>query len=101
MSPVIAVALTWDGARWPVSRLPSVARTFLRAGQSVTPLAAKMAILLTDKKVHEIRICWVPRLAGGKDVMAAPFPAPQGKRIKFRVTRTVRLGDSLGVVYRR
>ena len=99
---VVALALTWDGARWPVRTLPSAARAFL-SGQSrlaAIPTTRKMAALFADDQVKEIRVCWVPRLKGGCDVLAEPFQAPVGKRIGFRSVKTVCFGDILGVIYR-
>jgi hypothetical protein len=98
---VIALALTWDGARWPVGALPPKARAFL-AGPAREPASFTkdaLARLFARDDVDEIRICWVPRLKGGDDVLAAPFPAPGNKRVLFRAVRQVRLGDILAVVY--
>jgi len=100
---VIAVALTWDGARWPVRTLPPKARAFL-AGKfrgASSPSAKTLATLFADDQVQEIRICWVPLLKGGGDVLAEPFSTPGGMRIGFRSVKTVRFGELLGVVYRR
>jgi hypothetical protein len=101
--PIIVLALTWDGARWSAASLPPKARAFLRAGSAkkITPSAAKMAVLLSNDQVPEIRICWVPRLKGGKDVLTKPFITPDGLRVAFRMLRTAHFGDVLGVVYRR
>ena len=98
----VALALTWDGARWPVRTLPAKARAFLaeKSGVVAAPSARKMANLFADDQVGEIRICWVPRLKGGDDVLAEPFPAPKGKRIGFRAVRSSPFDDILGVVYR-
>jgi hypothetical protein len=103
---VIALALTWDGARWPVRTLPPKARAFLRAGSSPAsassiPSAAEMAKFFAEDHIQEIRICWVPRLKGGVSALSTPFLAPTGKRITFRNARATRFGDFLGVVYRR
>ena len=100
---IIAVALTWDGARWPVWALPPKARAFL-AGPARKPVSFKsgdLTRLFARDDVHEIRVCWAPRLKGGDDVPAMPFPTPGNKRISFQAVRQVRLGDYLGVVYRR
>ena len=97
----IALALTWDGARWPVGVLPAKARAFLAMKGSVTPSRREMARLFVEERVSEMRICWVPRLKGGDDVLAEVFPAPKGRRVPFRAVRTMRYGDVLGVVYRR
>jgi hypothetical protein len=48
-----------------------------------------------------MRICWVPSVAGGENVLAEPFPAPGGRRVVFRAVKLSRFGDFLGVVYRR
>ena len=96
---VIALALTWDGARWPARTLPPKARAFL-AGPAV-PSARKMAELFADDQVREIRVCWVPRLKGGSAVLSEPFQTPAGTRIGFQSVKTVRFGDILGVIYRR
>jgi hypothetical protein len=92
-----AAALTWDGARFPAQRLPVKARTFLGR---VTP-SARMAAILAEGAPIELRICWVPRLRGGDEVLCPPFITPDGKRIAFRLMRTVAFGDVLGTVYRR
>jgi hypothetical protein len=57
--------------------------------------------LLAGEAVAELRICWVPRLKGGDNVLADVFPAPKGRRVAFRAVKTIALGDVLGVVYRR
>jgi hypothetical protein len=71
---VVALALTWDGARWPVRTLPPKARAFLTTRFRELPSVAKMAMLLAADEVKEIRVCWVPRLKGGKAVLSEPFP---------------------------
>lgn len=97
----IALALTWDGARWPVKSLPPKARAFLAQGGAVKPPSArKLASLFADKAVREIRICWVPRLKGGDDTLCVPFASPDGKRSLFPMAKAVSLGDVLGMVYR-
>jgi hypothetical protein len=97
--PKIALALTWDGARWPRRSLPAAARAFL--GETAPPSSEKSAQLFTGDRVKEIRVCWVPRLSGGKETLSAPFFTPNGKRLAFRMTKSVRWGNVLGVVYRR
>jgi hypothetical protein len=97
----IALALTWDGARWPVASLPVKARAFLHANSYAAPARREVARLLAADAVSEMRICWVPRLKGGDDVLADIFPAPKNKRVPFRTVKTTRFGDVLGVVYRR
>jgi hypothetical protein len=96
----IALALTWDGARWPVASLPAKARSFLRAKGAVPLSRREVARLLAADAVGELRICWVPRLKGGDDALADVFAAPKGKRVAFRAAKSVRFGDVLGVVYR-
>ena len=96
----VAFALTWDGARWPVRGLPPKARAFLGGGKPVSSAKA-MAKLLAQDAVRELRVCWVPRLKGGADVLAEPFATQDGLRVAFRSVKTVRLGDMLGVVYRK
>jgi hypothetical protein len=91
----LGFALTWDGARWPANRLPKRARAFL--APSVSP--ARAAAALRAGKVGELRICWVPRLKGGTAVLCDPFVTPEGKRISFRIAKTVKFGEVLGVVY--
>ena len=93
----VALALTWDGARFPIRSLPPKARGFL--GRPAAPSAQKMTALFQADQVEELRICWVPRLKGGEDVLAAPFPSKT--RIGFKPAKTVALGDMLGVIYRR
>jgi len=100
---VIALALTWDGARWPVRTLPPKARAFL-AGKSrdaSAPSRQTLTKLFAGNRVREIRICWVPRLKGGVAVLSEPFPTPAGKRIAFQSVKTIRFGDILGVIYRK
>ena len=98
---VIALALTWDGARWPVRTLPPKARAFLGSWSGKIPSVRKMAELFADDQVREIRICWVPCLKGGAEVLSEPFQTPAGTRIGFRSVKSVRFGDILGVIYRR
>lgn len=97
---VVALALTWDGARWPVRGLQPKARAFL-GGSGAVPSSKAMAKLLAQNAVWELRVCWVPRLKGGADVLAEPFATSDGLRVAFRLVKTVRLGDMLGVVYRK
>ncbi len=97
----IALALTWDGARWPVASLPPKARAFLSAPDYAVPTRREAARLLAANAVGELRVCWVPRLKGGDDVLAEIFAAPKGKRVPFRAVKTTHFGDVLGVVYRR
>jgi hypothetical protein len=100
-SAKIALALTWDGARWPVASLPPKARTFLRARGFSSPTRREAARLLAASAVREMRLCWVPRLKGGDDVLAEVFAAPKGKRVPFRAVKTAQFKDVLGVVYQR
>lgn len=97
---VVALALTWDGSRWPLRSLPPAAHAFLRAGSGKIPKAVTLGKLLAEGRVGELRICWVPRLRGGDDVLAAPFSTPDGLRIRFRAAAPRRFGDVLGIVYR-
>jgi hypothetical protein len=97
MTVRVAAALTWDGARFPANRLPAKARAFL----GPTTPAARMARTLAEGQSFELRICWVPRLRGGDEVLCLPFTTPDGKRIPFRLVRTMAFGDVLGTVYRR
>ena len=92
-----AAALTWDGARHPARRLPARARTFLGP---VTP-AKKLAAMLCGTGALELRICWIPRLRGGEDVLLPPFETSDGKRVAFKLVRTTSFGPLLGAVYRR
>jgi hypothetical protein len=99
----LALALTWDGVRWPIKKLPSKARAFL-AGRSKSlpvPTARELSRLFAGDAIRELRICWVPCLKGGEDVLSEPFASPAGRRLGFTATRITRLGDILGVVYRR
>ena len=100
---VIALALTWDGARWPLRTLPAKARAFLagRSRAAAVPSARKLAELFADDRVREIRVCWVPCLKGGGAVLSEPFQTATGTRLVFQTARTVRFGDVLGVIYRR
>ncbi len=95
----MALALTWDGVRWPAQILPPKARAFLASAEVVSN--RKAAQLLADDQVNEIKICWVPRLKGGNKVLAGPFQTPSGIRIGFQCVKTVRFHDHLGAVYRR
>ena len=94
----VALALTWDGARWPVKKLVPQARAFL-TGKA--PTSKSTAKLFGDDEIRELRICWVPQLKGGPDVLADPFPALNKRRIQFQAIRTKRFGDILAVTYRR
>jgi hypothetical protein len=96
----VAVALTWDGARWPARSLPPKARAFLAAKGYTTFSARAMAKLFASGKIGEMRICWVPRLKGGENVLAGFFFAPKGRRVPFRAKKLTSFGDVLGVVYR-
>jgi hypothetical protein len=99
----IALALTWDGARWPVRTLPPKARAFLtgKLQDAAVPSARRMAKLLAEDQVREIRVCWVPHLKGGDAVLSEPFQTATGTRLAFRSTRQTHFGDILGVIYRR
>jgi len=100
---VIALSLTWDGARWPVRSLPSEARAFLatKAQKLFAPNTKSVAKYLTKDQIQEIRICWVPRLKGGPEVLSEPFATMTGMRVAFRSVKSARFGDILGVVYQR
>jgi hypothetical protein len=97
----VALALTWDGARWPARSLPPKARAFLSGRSRAVLSGRETAELFADDQVNEIRICWVPRLKGGNAVLSEPFGTPRGTRLGFQPIKTVRFGDILGVVYRR
>ncbi len=97
----IALALTWDGARRPMTSLPAKARAWLGVRGYVSPSRRAAAAMFAGNAVTEMRICWVPQLNGGDNVLAAPFAAPSGRRIAFRAQKTIRFGDVLGVSYRR
>jgi hypothetical protein len=99
----IALALTWDGARWPVRSLPREARAFLRGPEksAAVPAAGELSALFFEDGITEIRVCWVPRLKGGGGTLSEPFQTPSRKRIPFRAVKTARFGEALGVVYRR
>jgi len=100
---VVALALTWDGARWPVRSLPSKARAFLasKSSEIFTPPVQVLSKLFSDDQVRELRICWVPKLRGGSTVLSGPFPVPAGKRLAFRAVRTAQFDGLLGVIYRK
>jgi hypothetical protein len=99
----VALALTWDGARWPVRTLPLTARAFLDAKPQAAPIPSSLTIsqLFAADQIREIRICWVPRLKGGDDVLSDSFQIPGGKRMGFHPVKTIRFDDILGVIYRR
>jgi hypothetical protein len=59
-----------------------------------------MANLFANDQVSEIRVCWMPCLKGGDDVLTDSFSTPAGKRIGFRAVKSLRFGDILGVTYR-
>jgi hypothetical protein len=100
---VVALALTWDGARCPVRSLPAKARAFLRGNAEKISILSSGAVsaLFVDDQVREIRICWVPRLQGGSEVLSELFETADGKRLAFQAIKSVRFGEMLGVVYRR
>ncbi len=98
---MLAAALTWDGARWPMRSLPVRARAFLADAGNVALSPRAAAERFATDSVDELRICWVPRLKGGDATLADPFATPDGLRLAFMPTRMVRFGDILGVVYRR
>ena len=100
---VIALALTWDGTRWPVRTLPPSARSFLtgKSRKMPVPTARSLSKLLASNHVEEIRVCWVPRMKGGDPVLSEPFQTVAGMRLAFRPVRTTRFGAILGVIYRR
>jgi hypothetical protein len=93
----VAAALHWDGSRATTRRLPARARSFLGP---ITP-AARLAKTLALGEPMELRICWVPELRGGPDVLVPSFSTPDGKRLVFHTVRTVPFGAVLGLVYRR
>jgi len=97
----LALALSWDGARCPLRTLPAPAQAFLKRTGVKTPDGDQVARLLADDRVGEIRVCWVPRLLGGADVLCAPFATLDGLRLGFAVVKTKSFGAILGVVYRR
>ncbi|MDB4793587.1 hypothetical protein OAG63_00980 [Methylacidiphilales bacterium] len=99
----VALALTWDGARWPLGKLPPKARAFLTGKSKISPppTARELSRFFAEDEISEMRICWVPRLKGGKDVLTEPFAPPEGKRLGFAIVRITSLGDILGVIYRR
>jgi hypothetical protein len=97
MTARVAAALTWDGARFPAGRLPAKARAFL--GRITPP--AKLAGILAEGTPMELRICWVPQLRGGDEVLCPPFATADGRRIAFRLVRAVSFGCILGSIYRR
>jgi hypothetical protein len=99
----VALALTWDGARWPARSLPPKARAFLQGSGKprAVPAAGEMSALFAADGIREIRVCWVPRLKGGEGTLSEPGQTPLGKRIPFRPIRTSHFGEVLGVVYRR
>jgi hypothetical protein len=99
MKQSVSLALTWDGARWPIRRLPPKARAFLAS--TAAPSVLNVAQLFKDDQITELRICWIPCLKGGNDVLSAPFPVPEGRKIDFKPISTIPFGDILGVVYRR
>jgi len=100
---IIALALTWDGARLPARSLPPKARAFLRGGEkpSALPADGELSRLFAADGIREIRVCWVPSLKGGEGTLSEPFQTASGKRIPFCAVKTSRFGEVLGVVYRR
>jgi len=102
-SRVIALALTWDGARWPAHLLPLKARAFLgkKSPGVFTPTSREAAQLFSNDRVKEIRICWVPRLKGGREALSESYQTASEMRLAFQPAKTRRMGDILGVIYRR
>lgn len=102
---VFGLALTWDGARWPTRGLSPKARAFLKRNlqaRTVTaPSGMSVSELLENDQVRELRICWVPRLKGGDDVLSDPFLTARGLRLSFEAVRSRTFNDVLAVVYRR
>jgi hypothetical protein len=96
----LALALTWDGVRQPLRSLPAAARAFLEI-VAPAPSMAHLGALLQKQEIDEIRVCWIPHLQGGDDVLCPPFSAGDGLRIGYRAAQSRRFGDILGVVYRR
>ena len=84
-----------------MASLPPKARAFLGAKGFSSPTRREAARLLAADAVGEIRLCWVPKLKGGDDVLAEIFAAPKNKRVPFRAVRMAQFGDVLGVVYKR
>jgi hypothetical protein len=97
----IALALNWDGSRCSSSALPPKARAFLAGKTTAGSTPQSVARLLADDQVREIRICWVPRLKGGRDVLSEPFLTKDGLRVGFKSVKIIQFGDILSVVYRR
>jgi hypothetical protein len=102
MKGAIALALTWDGARWPTAKLSRQAQAFLGKGH-LSPIRSRREItkFLGKNQVVEIRICWVPSLRGGDQVLSDPFVISSGKRLGFRVAKMRSFENVLGVIYRR
>jgi hypothetical protein len=96
----ISLALTWDGARWPMRLLSAEAQAFL-GEKSTCPRAVTLSRLLAMDRVREIRLCWVPRLKGGEPVLCLPFATASGMRLHFEAGKWKPFGDVLGIVYRR
>jgi hypothetical protein len=103
MSRTVALALTWDGARWPTRSLPPQAKAFLagKFKKNAPPSRSEMSELLVQDEVKEIRVCWVPWLKGGADVASDPFATLTGRRLGFSPTRIIPFGEVLGMIYRR
>jgi hypothetical protein len=94
----VGVALSWDGARLPRRELPASAREFLAGAPGVSQ--RDLTARAKQRRLKEIRICWVPRLRGGKGTLAPPFQTADDKRVLYRVAKIVPIGEMLGVIYR-
>jgi riboflavin biosynthesis pyrimidine reductase len=81
--------------------LPAGVRKFLRPSGVSAPSSAQVSRLLQNGELEEIRICWVPVLAGGDQVITLPFPTPRQMRINFRAVSLKQIGDILCAIYRR
>jgi len=100
---VVALAMTWDGTRWPIKSLPSKARAFLRgkSAKLFTPTTRVLTKLFAQDQVRELRICWVSCLKGGRETLSEPFPVAAGKRIAFQAVKSAQFDGLLGVIYRK
>ena len=99
----IALALTWDGARWPVRvAAAQSARAFLGGEGLARRLrgARWPRLFAADACQAKMRICWVPRLKGGDNVLADPFVHRRMAGASLSRVEDDAFGDVLGVVYR-
>ncbi len=84
-------ALTWDGSRFDLTQLPGFARAYLmRSRWPILPHTRMESVpeLLESGRVEELKICWVPMLAGGEP-LGAPYPLQKRLAVRLAWQRTI------------